>query len=571
MTKLPYPNGPSSGVPPGYGSESSITIVGNNVTAVSTGLEASSTSATGLQSATAIGVPAFTATIASNVSIFFGSPGASLNSATSSGNQSSTPTFISLSPFGGRVGQESGSTIIPSVVSTEVQSNLGSAIIGIEASVVSSATASVQTGKSESSGVNAITAFIAATSATDALSAEISQVSNAVLSSLAAAGLPTSSFNIQVAVVGSSTTSVIGFSGETAESSFPTSTLIGGAVILPTTATISPVNAGASSLQAITAAGNAASLTTSATELAGMIEASIIPATTVAGIVLNPTFSSSGVNIEAILTGTPTSSEVGASIIPSLPAEQSAGPLVTLAVGSSPAQTAAVGQPATSPHTFSSGITAPTDIPSSVVGTNGESVAAGQSAASISTPIIVANGSTAIAVVPSPVVGANGLTSLAVFSTPIAPAAGLTTPAVLLTPIVGANGLTSLAVVATPVIGANGLTSLAVGFETETSPAAGQSNSAHTPIEGFVLVQSPAFTPQASGSIPAKATIAASGVINVGVPSGSAESPASGGGNYSIHVLLNPTAATHFQGSAIRPSLGIGVGLFASMVFLALL
>lgn len=577
MTPLPYPNGPSSGVPPGYESQSSITIVQNNVTAVFTGSEASLASAAGLQSTSEIGVPAFTATVASNISVLFGSFGASTAPATPSENESSTPTFISLSPFGGEVGHVSGSTAVPGVLSTEVLSSLGSAIAGIGASVGPSATASVQTGSSGSSGANVITALITSTSPAAALSAEVSQVSNAVLSSLAAAGLSTSAFNLQVAVVGSSTTSVIGSPGETAESSFPTSTLIGGTVILPTVATESPLGAGTSSLQVITAAENAGSPGTSVSGLAGVIEASIVPATTGAGVVLSPSFSSSGVNIEAIPAGSLTSGEVLATIIPSLPAEQSVGPVVTLAVGPSPEQTPTASQPTISTSTpiiVAGSTTTPTVIPSPVIGANGQTSLPGQPTASIPTPITVANGSTAIAVVPSPVVGANGLTSLAIFSTPIAPAAGLTTPAVLLTPVVGANGLTSLAVVATPVIGANGLTSLAIGFETESSPAASQSNSAPTPVEGFVLVQSPAFTLQGSGGIPVQSSITASGVTKIPVPSGPAESPVSGGsggGNYSIHVALNPTVATQFHGSGTRLSLDLGVGFVASMVFFVLL
>ena len=526
MTPLPYPNGPSSGVPPGYGSQSPVTLVQNNVTAILNGLRVSSTSAAGIQSTTEIGVPAFTATIASNVTALFGSYGTSTIPATSSENESATPTYISLSPFGGEVGQVSGSIIIPSVVSSGVPSSLGSATVGIEASVLLSATTSMPTGNSESGGANVITALIAATSPAAALSAEVSQVSNAVLSSLAAAGLLTSSVNVQVAVVGSSTTSVIG----------------------------SP----------------------SAIGLAGVTEASIVPATTVAGVVLSPYFSSSGVNVEAIPFASSTPGEIGVSIIPSLPAEQSVGPLVTLAVGSSSEETAAAGQPAVSIptlNTFASGSSVPSVVLSPIVGANGQSGASEIPATSMSTPLIVANGITAIAVVPSPVVGANGLTSLAVFSTPIAPAAGLTTPSVLLTPVVGANGLTSLAVVATPVVGANGLTSLAIGFETEAGPAVGQSISAPTPVEGFVLIQSPSFTSQVSGGVPSQVNTAASSV-SVIVPSESGESPesgGSGGGNYSIHVFLNPTAVTHFEGSAIRSSLGFSVGLFALMVFLVLL
>ncbi|CAF9926986.1 hypothetical protein IMSHALPRED_007092 [Imshaugia aleurites] len=538
VTKLPYPNGPASGVPPGYGSESSISIIENNVTAVLIGLGASSISAAGLESTTSIGVSAITATIASNVSVLVGSLGTSNISATSSMNGGTTPTFISLSPFGGEVGQEFSSTAVPTLQSTEVPSSVGFTIVGIGGSATLSATGSDQTGNAESSGANVITALVAATSPAGALSAEVNQVSNAVLPLLSAAGLSISAVNVQVAVVGSSTTSIVSASGETAESSFPTSTLIEAAAILPTVATVSPLGAGSSNFQAIQTAENAGSSNTSANGFRGVIEASAIPATTVAGSGLSPTFSSSGVNIEATPTGSATPGEIGATVIPSLPAEQSAGPVVTLAVGSSAEQAPAAGQPT----------------------------------ASVPTPILLANGSTALAVVPSPVVGANGLTSLAVFSTPIVPAAGLTTPAVLLTPIVGANGLTSLAVVATPVVGANGLTSLAIGFETSTIPSAGQSNSAPTPIEGFAVVQPSALTPQVSGLISTPANLVVSGVANVGLPSVSTQSPASGGnGNFSIHVLLSPTAATEFHGSAVRLSLGFGVGLFALMVFFVLL
>ena len=446
--------GSSSGVPSGYE---------NNVTAVFTGVEASPTSAAGLQSTTEVGIPSFTATIASNVSVLFGSLGASTISTASS--EGSTPTFISLSPFGGEVGQESASTAVPNVVSIE---------------------------------------FSVPTSTLVGGAASLSTV--AVVSPLGA---------------GSST-----------------SQTVGGAPTLSPVANLSPLGAGSTTSQNITAAENAGSSATSAIELTGVV--GIVPATTVAGVALSPTFSNSSIIIGAIPAGSPASSEIGATIVPSLAAEQSVGSVVTLAVGSSAEQTPAAGQPVASPPI----------------------------------PIIVTNGSTALAVIPSPIVGANGLTSLAVFSTPIAPAAGLTRPAVLLTPIVGANGVTSLAVVATPVIGANGLTSLAIGFETETTPAASQSNGAPTPIEGFVLVQPSAFAPQVSGGIPTQANIAASGVANVVLPSGSAETPESSGsgpGNYSIHVPLSPTTATQFQGSAVRLSLDFGVGLFGLMVFLVLL
>ena len=251
--------------------------------------------------------------------------------------------------------------------------------------------------------------------------------------------------------------------------------------------------------------------------------------------------------------------------------------MVTLAVGPSAEQNAVASQTSVStptPTLAANSTTAPILFSPPVVGAISQSLAAVQPAASLPTPIIVANNSTAIAVVPSPVVGANGLTSLAVFSTPIAPAAGLTTPAVLLTPIVGANGLTSLAVLATPVVGANGLTSLAIGFETEATPTGVQSSVTPTPVENYVLVQSPSFAPQVSGSVPVREHVAATGVSGLVVPSASPESPISGGsgaGNYSIHVLLNPTAATHFQGSAVRISFSFAVGFVGFVMLLVLL
>ena len=469
VTKLPYPNGPSSGVPPGYESGPS-----NNVTAVVTGLEVSTISATdsgevvtglaaglssgvslgsesgsfvtiignnfrevvtglasGPQITTESGVPAFTAAVSFN-----SSPGASTNIGSNSEKEGSTPTFISLSPFGGEVGQESGSAAVPTAT------------------------------------------------------------------------------NVQVAVVGSSTTSIIGSSGEIAEFSFPTSSSTGNVAIPSTVTNVAPLGGGPSPTQAITAAAP---------------------------------ISSSGANVE-----------VGANFFPSLPGEEAAAPVVTLAIGPSSEQVN--GLPAAStPY------------------------------ASTPSPVILANSNgTALAVVPSPVVGANGLTSLAVFSTPIAPAGpGLTPPAVLLTPVVGPNGLTSLAVVATPVIGANGLTSLAIGFETETTPSSGQSVGASAPIEGFVVVQSPAVTqhvpgiistqaPQVSGNVPNQAP-QISGIIPTGANiagSGSTEPPVSGGsgsGNYSIHVPLNPTTAAQFRGSAVGLTIGCGVGLFGLGVFLVLL
>lgn len=512
MTKLPYPNGPSSGVPPGYESgssknvtavvpgleasttsgkvvaalaagpsfgvspgsesESSITIIGNNFTEMITGLAAGPSSGVSLgsesepsvtiignsfrevvsglaaspQITSELGVPASAATIASN-----SSPGASTNSGTNSEKEGSTPTFISLSPFGGEVGLESVSAAIPTVLS------------------------------------------------------------------------------VQTAVIGPTTTSITGSSGEVAESGPLTGTSTESVANPPTVSTISPLIGGPSPSQVITTA-----------------------AAILAGATLSPTFSSRGVNVEA-----------GTTIIPSLPGEQAAVPVVTLAIGPS-----------------------------------AETIA-GQPAASTPSPVILANSEgTALAVVPSPVVGANGLTSLAVFSTPIAPAGpGLSPPAVLLTPVVGPNGLTSLAVIATPVVGANGLTSLAIGFDTETTPAAGQSNGAPAPIEGFVVVQSPAVTQHVAGNISTQAqqvsgfthnqvqisavvpnqALQVSGIIPTGAntaASGSAESPVSGGsfsGNYSIHVLLNPTTVAQFRGSAVGLTIGFGVGLLGLGVFLVLL
>ncbi|KAK3168152.1 hypothetical protein OEA41_004598 [Lepraria neglecta] len=183
------------------------------------------------------------------------------------------------------------------------------------------------------------------------------------------------------------------------------------------------------------------------------------------------------------------------------------------------------------------------------------------------TSVLGVNGLTSLAGIPSPVVGANGLTSLAVFSTPIA-ANGLTSPAVILTPVVGANGLASLAVLAIPVVGANGLTSLAIGLASEQGATAAQPNGTPAPIEESILIASPA-TPSASQFIiPAPPVVLPPGASNLILPSGSAFASF---GNASVHVLLNPTAIAEFQGSAVRLSLGCGMGLMGFLLFLRLL
>ena len=121
-----------------------------------------------------------------------------------------------------------------------------------------------------------------------------------------------------------------------------------------------------------------------------------------------------------------------------------------------------------------------------VVGANGvtnlaQAPAPTQSAAAILTPVVGANGVTSLVPVPAqpgateftPVVGANGVTSLVAVPSPLEqPSAPALTAATVLTPVVGANGVTSLAVIPTPVVGANGLTSLAI-FSTPVAAANG--------------------------------------------------------------------------------------------------
>ena len=181
------------------------------------------------------------------------------------------------------------------------------------------------------------------------------------------------------------------------------------------------------------------------------------------------------------------------------------------------------------------------------------------------TPVLGVNGLTSLAVIPSPVVGANGLTSLAVFSTPIAAAKDLMSPAVILTLVVGANGMTSLAVPATPVVDANGLTSLAIGLASEQDTTAAQPNGTPAPIEGSILIASPAIPSASQLGIPAPPVVLPPGVSKLILPSGSASASF---GNASVHVLLNATAIAEYQGSAVRLSLGFGIGLIGFLFFL---
>lgn len=193
-----------------------------------------------------------------------------------------------------------------------------------------------------------------------------------------------------------------------------------------------------------------------------------------------------------------------------------------------------------------------------------EQIPASGAPATVLRPVVGANGLTSLAVIPSPTVGANGLTSLAVFSTPVAAALGLTSPAVILTPVIGANGLTSLAVLATPIVGANGLTSLAIGLQGDQVISGTPS-----PLQGFIPVTTalPGSENPPDGVVP---------TLLSGIPSGQGSiiNQATGSGdNSSVHVILNPTAVVHFEGSGpgLKLSLGYGIGLAGSVVFLFLL
>ncbi len=175
-----------------------------------------------------------------------------------------------------------------------------------------------------------------------------------------------------------------------------------------------------------------------------------------------------------------------------------------------------------------------------------QTASANQPAATVSPPVAGFNGLTSLAVIPTPAIGANGLTSLAVFSTSVVATNGLVSPAVILTPVVGANGVTSLAVLATPVIGANGLTSLAVGLQDQQGPTI-PAPMTPTPNYGPGPVLSSLFP--SIYSIPSS-------------PSGS---------NSSVHVPLNPSAVMPFEGSAFRHSISLEIGLVNFIVFLSVL
>lgn len=605
VTKLPFPNGPTEGVPPGYGSISKDELsatVSIQLLPTSSGPSTNSSSVT-------LRFPAETITQTYSqllISTSTGSPPLSTTTAKNATNN-----------FGSSV-VGSATTIASGAANITSESQAIAVFSSIQA------TATVNTSNTPSPAIIASSgksvAFVVPFVAPSAVPASLSLTSTAAFINTEDVSTHNSS---PPAIAGAPSTSLLGTEVVEESSAAPvtapaktettTTANINAPITLPTEGSLVPLASqtlieigavgspvfpsGENQAAPITLAAQSSNkqIPTSATILSPVIGANGVtslvgvPAQSAAPL-LTPVVGSNGVTSlisapiqPAATILTPIVGANGVTSLISAPA-QSATPVLTPSVGSNgvtslvpaPAQSAL---PMFTPVGEANGIessaqpTATAATP--VVGANGAASLALSStlfeqasapvltAATVLTPVVGANGVTSLAVIPTPIVGANGLTSLAIFSTPVAAANGLAPPAVILTPVVGANGLTSLAVLATPVVGANGLTSLAIGLGGEQAPA--QPNGTPSPIEASVLVpgQQGFITP------PVMFPSGATGTI---VPSSPLSNSGSGSSaNSSVHVPLNPTQIPVFQGSAFKYSLGLGAGLVSLLVFLFLL
>lgn len=501
MTKLPFPNGPTEGVPPGYAStskaESSATIftqssptpIGpfNNTSPVLVGSPyeiISATSFVTFLSANA-GSPALSAAIAKNETNVFGSTVVGPVTTTASGAAGLKPeATVATSESQVTFVRPSLSAIGPPTV---VQGGSVQASVSFETITTPSAVIAGPSSETEASAVPLITP--------NTVSTVPLPLANATLAGTRQVGDSNAS---PTAVTGAKSANVIGLAGTQKSSGVP--------VAIPAAA------------QTTTTINTNASITLPA-------EGSLVPMASQTlveiGAVGSP-ISSSGENQGAPITlaaqppkdqasasaqpsATILSSVVGAIGVTSFAQvsapTQPATTIFTPVVGASGVSSSipAFAQPAASilsPVVAVNGVTNLAQVPapaqsaatimSPVIGANGvasfaKSPAPAQSAVGILTPVVGSNGVTALVPAPAqpeateftPVVGANGVTSIAAVSSPVeqtsAPALAAAT---VLTPVVGANGVTSLAVIPTPVVGANGLTSLAI-FSTPVAAANG--------------------------------------------------------------------------------------------------
>ena len=606
VTKLSFPYGPSDGVPPGYGFSSKTETLASNSSSsqpLSTFLGNATSTLPGL------GVPTTTAVGPTNLTAIAGSPiGSPISSTASSGvvgfnatipaNGIQTPTdSISLptteastitassasasdSPFEAGTGvilpsssnvtpsqsfppaSIPGSTLTPILITNSITS--GEITVGIStpspvlvSSVASSGQVIVETSNP--------TLLPGGPSATDSVGVPLAPVFTPGIFT-ASNGQPIvetppsvagTSFSISQVNIGLSTPSGV----------LITSTGSNGGVTVVTSVP-SPSAPQASEVSAIVTSYSASS---------GEI---IVATSTPAPVLVSNTATTNGVTVETQAPGSSSTSPVFVSptVVPggtpielgvigspvSSPGEIAGAP-ITVAAASISEQSSASGQLALTiltPVVGANGLTSLAVVPSSAE----QGSPAGQPAPTVLTPVTGANGLTSLAVVPSPVVGANGLTSLAVFSTPIAAANGLVSPAVILTPVVGVNGQTSLAVLATPVIGVNGQTSLAIGLEGQQGPSGTPS-----PIEEFIPDSSAEASLGAQSETSTSSIVPQLGASGTASPSASMHPTSGSGDNSTVHISLNPSATSQFEGSGLKLTWTFGMCLWSFVVILILL
>lgn len=583
VTKLPFPNGPSEGVPPGYGfwsqsetnagTSSGLVLISSsfiNNTSPFTSLPLPPSEPTTLF--TGLGLPSSTAFHVGNVTYQV-----SLAAATASLLSSVLPIVnVSVIPATTYTSFLGGPSSTASAVIVE-GSDFGFAVIGPQGSA--------------SEVFNA-----EATNAANAITFAVSVIGNQEQTSL-----PTSSVNMPISM-GANGSPIFASTSSEFLSHVPavlvTHTATGAEVIVGTSNPAPTlISSTASDSQLVVTTSTLAPVLVSQTASSGQV---IIETSTPPGIFINP-ISVSGTSL---VLGSPIAVGVVGSPL-STPGQVFSTPVTVAAASSSFAvisqtpfvgvnglssfgvasvpieQTSAVGQPVATiltPVVGANGLTSlavvapPISQPAittstPVVGANGltslpvpqipveQTVSLSPPASTVLTPVMGFNGMTSFAVVPSPVVGANGLTSLAVFSTPVAAASGLESPAVILTPVIGANGLTSLAVLATPVLGTNGLTSLAIRLQAQQGTSGIPSLIEET-IPVPVTPTSPVFGPGP--------------VLGSLYPSLYPTQEVVSDSNSSVRVPLSPSTVP-FEGSALKLSMRIVVCLMGFIMVLIVL
>ena len=521
VTKLPFPSGPSAGVPPGYGFSS--------VPEILSGFPSGSQQATPIFSnltttVTGYGLPTVTTFSIRNVNETLGSQSASTvisqvsmtSSIASSSTTASSVTFpkanvtFSNSQFQTATGGASsafsllGTSLVytfpvsPSSITGAALPSFtifnGSTASRGQVTVATTTSFSTLPGSSPSNNEASTSAPIISS----VLTGSLASVSYITLGASGPSAASETSGAIPVIITHTASRGEIVVATSSGFPVFVNNTASGGETVIATsspppvltsntatsgqvvvvTSTPSPVFVSntATGEEVNTATSTPSPILISSTATGG----EIVMATSNQSSVLVSEMASSGEIIPEILTPTPVvSSETASSgqvVVQTsfvLPASTVSGAESPLSMVGTPIEIGALPSPLAS---SGQSIAIPVTLP---VGSSVEqSSTLGQPSPTILTPVVGANGLTSLAAVSTagelsilanqqtptvvtPVTSA-GLTSYALIPSPIVGANGLTSLAVFSTPIAAVNGLTSPAVVLTPVVGANGLTSLAV-------------------------------------------------------------------------------------------------------------